>query len=271
MKATCRWEEINGEETEYTWQRSTLPPAPLVTEHKKVPMLQLLNDKITEQSKAGAKTSPTICTETAKYTIENVTNTPFRQMHLFLCMTDFELEKIWPPVLCCMAVPLVVISTLSDLLLNAGCFWPVVLPLWDIAFHLGTNWRLLIERRTRVGFLQSWRIVLSSTQQLLHPFFQEANVNLIAIFLGNEKKGLNQYTTNSAETFERLSRWRNTFNFQVMLKVRSLIWIWTMVTNVNCTVQKGFRSGCAQGNAAQFKTLSTAAYKFQSEWWLSAS
>lgn len=84
MKATCQWEEINGEETEYTSQRSTPPPAPLKTEHKKVPMLQLLNDKLTKQSKAGAKTSPTICTETAKYTIENVTNTPFRQMHLIL-------------------------------------------------------------------------------------------------------------------------------------------------------------------------------------------
>lgn len=87
-----------------------------------------------------------------------------------------------------MAVPLVVISTLSDLLLNAGCFWPVVLPLRDIAFHLGTNWRLLIQRRTRVGFLQSWRIILSSTQQLLHPFFQEADINLIAIFLEMKRK-----------------------------------------------------------------------------------
>lgn len=67
MKATCRCEEINGEETEYTLQRSTPPRAPLETEqHKKVPMLQLLNDKLTKQSKAGAKTSPTICTETAK-------------------------------------------------------------------------------------------------------------------------------------------------------------------------------------------------------------
>lgn len=107
----------------------------------------------------------------------------------FLWMTGYQMKKFWPPILCCMAVPLVVISTLSNLLLNAGCFWPVVLPLWDIAFHLGTNWRLLIQRRTWVGFLQSWRVVLSSAQQLLHPFFQQANINLIAVFLGNEKRG----------------------------------------------------------------------------------
>lgn len=76
-------------------QHSTPSPAPLETEqHKKVPMLQLLNDKLTKQSKAGAKTSPTICTETAKYTIENVTNTPFRQMHLFFVNDRLLKEKI---------------------------------------------------------------------------------------------------------------------------------------------------------------------------------
>lgn len=46
-----------------------------------------------------------------------------------------------------------------------------------------------------------------------------------------------------------------------------------MVANVNYTAQKGFQSGCAQGNAVQFKTLSSAAYKSQwsAEWGLSAS
>lgn len=93
-----------------------------------------------------------------------------RQYILLLLLTDFQL--------------IVIPCLLSNLLLDAGCLWPVIFPLRNITLDLGTGWWWILSKRwTWMRFLQARVVIFTTAQKLFASFLQEFHINFISGFL----------------------------------------------------------------------------------------
>lgn len=101
---------------------------------------QLLYDNLTRQMQVRSQNISNNLYRNNKIYNWKMSLTPIQaDVLIFVCFAKDRLSKReWRVIL----QP--ALDSLSNLLLDAGSFWSIVLPLRDVALHLGTNRRLLI-------------------------------------------------------------------------------------------------------------------------------